>query len=58
MNHDSLLIDMVNSDGTLDTENDCEFTISKIRVITFETDYHTSVRLLWRYRLNAKDAKV
>ena len=51
---DRLIIDMIKSDGSVEIKFDFEFEISKIRVITFETDYHSSVRLLWNDEMKNK----
>lgn len=47
----SLTIDMVKSNGEVEANFDYVFDLSKIRVITFETDYHLSIQLLWKDRL-------
>jgi len=46
-----LKIDMIKSDGSVETNYDFEFDINDIRVITFETDYHLSIQLLWKDNL-------
>lgn len=51
---DILIIDMIKSDGSVETNYDYEFDLSDIRVITFETDYHLSIRLLWKDKLKNK----
>ncbi|WP_055445607.1 hypothetical protein [Lacinutrix mariniflava] len=51
---DNLIIDMIKSDGSVEKDFDSEFDISKIRVITFETDYHLSIQLLWKDKLKKK----
>lgn len=48
---DVLVIDMIKSDGSVEINYDYEFDISDIRVLTFETDYHTSIQLLWKDKL-------
>ena len=48
---DSLIIDMIMSDGSVETDYDYEFNLNDIRVITFETDYHLSIQLLWKDKL-------
>ena len=45
------IIDMILSDGTFENEYEFNFLIDKIRVITFETDYFKSIRLLMNYRI-------
>ncbi|WP_196888201.1 hypothetical protein [Aureivirga sp. CE67] len=45
-NTEKIRIDSVKSDGIIDTEFDCDFYIEDIRVITFETDYFISIKLL------------
>ena len=49
--NNSLVIDMIRVDGSVESNYDYEFDISEIRAITFETDYHTSVQLLWKDNL-------
>ena len=46
-------IDFINADGTVDLLFDYEFSLEAIRVISFESDYHQSIRLL--YSDNLKD---
>ena len=46
-----LIIDMIMSDGSVEYNYDYEYDIKKIQVITFETDYHLSIRLLWKARM-------
>lgn len=48
---DTLIIDMIRNDGSVETDYDFEFDINAIRVISFESDYHLSVRLLWKNKL-------
>lgn len=48
---DILIIDMIKSDGSVETNYYSEFDISDIRIITFETDYHLSIQLLWKDKL-------
>ena len=43
---DILIIDMIKSNGQIEFDFDFEFSLKKIRSITFETDYFESVRLL------------
>ena len=43
---DILIIDMIKANGQIETDFDFEFSLKKIRSITFETDYFESVRLL------------
>jgi hypothetical protein len=45
------IIDMVLSDGKIEKEYDYEFSLNKIRVITFETDYFESIKLLMQDEL-------
>lgn len=45
------VIDMILSDGTFENEYEFNFLIDEIRVITFETDYFESIRLLMNYRI-------
>ncbi|SDM07972.1 hypothetical protein SAMN05421823_11099 [Catalinimonas alkaloidigena] len=44
---DTLVIDMILADGTVDTDYDYEYDVDEIRAITFGSDYHLSLRLLW-----------
>ena len=44
--NDILIIDMIKSNGKIEENYDFEFSIKKIRSITFETDYFESIRLL------------
>jgi len=44
--NDILIIDMVKSNGQIEIDYDFEFSLNKIRSITFETDYFESIRLL------------
>ena len=48
---EKLIIDMINSDGSVDSNYDYEYNIQKIRIITFESDYHKSIQLLWKDKL-------
>lgn len=41
------LIDFINSDGIIDHFYDYPFKCNQVRVITFGSDYHQSIRLLW-----------
>jgi hypothetical protein len=43
----TLIIDFIDSDGKVDKDYDYEFDIAEIRSIAFQTDYFTSIRLLW-----------
>ena len=43
---DILRIDMIKSNGKIEKEYDFDFSLKKIRSITFETDYFESIRLL------------
>lgn len=43
---DAFIIDMINSKGEIDVDYDFEFSLKKIRSITFETDYFDAIRLL------------
>ena len=45
--NDTLFIDSIKLDGELETDYEYEFAINEIRVITFETDYFNSIKLLW-----------
>ncbi len=42
-----LIIDMIDSNGLVETNYDYKFEIEGIRIIAFESDYHSSIRLLW-----------
>ena len=44
--NDVLIIDMIKSNGKIEKEYDFDFSLKKIRSITFETDYFESIRLL------------
>lgn len=44
--NDILIIDMINSNGQIEEDYDYDFSLKKIRSITFETDYFESIRLL------------
>ena len=46
--HKNLIIDMIHSDGSVEENYNYEFDIDEIRVITFESDYHQSIGLLWK----------
>lgn len=48
---ETFTIDMVKIDGTVDDDFDCEFNLNAIRVITFESDYHYSMQLLYQSHL-------
>jgi len=41
-----LIIDMIKTNGQIEHNYDFEFSLNKIRSITFETDYFNSIRLL------------
>ncbi|MDJ1486344.1 hypothetical protein QNI16_38045 [Cytophagaceae bacterium YF14B1] len=43
-----LIIDMIKSKGEEEKAYEYEFEIEQIRVITFESDYFESIRLLWQ----------
>lgn len=45
---DKLVIDSIAADGTVDYGYPYHEGVGEIRVISFETDYHTSIRLLWK----------
>lgn len=47
----SLIIDMIKTNGKIEFSYDYEFAIDEIRVITFETDYFESIRLLMKNEL-------
>lgn len=47
---DDLMIDFIKADGLVEKKYDYQFNIPKIRVISFDTDYHWSIRLLWKDR--------
>lgn len=42
-----LVIDMIKANGEEEKAYDYDFELDEIRVITFETDYFDSIRLLW-----------
>lgn len=46
LENDILVIDMIKSNGKIEKEYDFDFMLSKIRAITFESDYFESIRLL------------
>lgn len=50
----ALIIDMIKTDGSVEADYDYEFELNEIRVITFETDYFNSVRLLWQDQLKTQ----
>ena len=52
--NNSLTIDMVKANGTIEREYDYKFKIDKIRTITFKTDYFESIRLLMEDELKKK----
>lgn len=43
---DILIIDMIKSNGKIEQNYDYDFSLNKIRSITFESDYFKSIRLL------------
>jgi hypothetical protein len=45
------IIDMILADGKIEKKYDYEFSMNKIRSITFETDYFESIRLLMQDEL-------
>lgn len=49
--NDYFIIDMVTADGIIEKEYEYDFSINKIRAITFESDYFNSIRLLMREEL-------
>jgi len=51
VDNNMLIIDMIKSDGTVEVEYDYEYDLNEIRAITFETDYHISIQLLWKSNL-------
>ncbi len=52
VNNNLLTIDMIKSDGAIEPDYDYEYNINEIRVITFQTDYFVSIRLLMNDKLN------
>ncbi len=44
---DDFTIDFINADGTVDPLFDYEFSLESIRIISFDSDYHQSIRLLY-----------
>lgn len=44
---DTLIIDSVFADGTVEPNYDYEFDLNEVRAITFGSDYFESMRLLW-----------
>ena len=44
---DTLVIDMIKANGEEEKAYEYDFKLDEIRVITFETDYFESMRLLW-----------
>ncbi len=46
--NDTMVIDMIKSDGSVETNYEYEFDLNEIRAISFETDYHQSICLLWK----------
>lgn len=51
----SLVINMIKSDGTIEYNYDYEFNLRKIRSITFLTDYFDSIRLLMEHEKRKKE---
>ena len=49
-NKKSFYIDSIKSDGTIDVNFDAEFFLDELRVISFESDYFNSIRLLYNFR--------
>ncbi|QHT70279.1 hypothetical protein GXP67_28325 [Rhodocytophaga rosea] len=49
-----LVIDMIKANGKEEKAYDYEFELDEIRVITFETDYFESIRLLWQDQSKSK----
>ena len=47
MNDGLLTIDFVDADGNVEVAYDYQYLVDDIRIITFETDYHTSIVLLY-----------
>ncbi len=43
---DDFMIHQILADGSIDHAYNCDFSLSKIRCITFHSDYFTSIRLL------------
>ncbi len=48
---DEFTIDFINADGTVDPLFDYEFSLEAIRIISFDSDYHQSIRLLYKDNL-------
>ncbi|MEO5776189.1 MAG: hypothetical protein ABIQ27_04745 [Flavobacterium sp.] len=46
------IIDMIKSDGKIELKYNYDFSLEKIRVITFETDYFNSIILLMNHELS------
>ena len=44
----NLTIHMIKVDGSVEKDYDDSFKLNEIRAITFETDYHLSIGLLWK----------
>jgi len=55
--NNSLTIDMIKANGTIDEKYVYKFRIDKIRTITFNTDYFKSIRLLMKDELKKKTNK-
>lgn len=49
-----LTIDMIKANGAIEPDYDYEYNMDEIRVITFLTDYFTSIGLLMKDRLSKK----
>lgn len=54
INDNSLMIDMIQSDGSVEEKYDHTFKIDEIRSITFMTDYFESICLLMKDELDKK----
>jgi hypothetical protein len=52
--NDFFIIDMITADGVIEKEYEFDFSINKIRSITFESDYFESIRLLMLEELKTK----
>lgn len=48
---------MIKSDGEIDKKYNYKFSIKKIRVLTFETDYFKSVKLMMEDKINENNKK-
>ncbi|WP_162051344.1 hypothetical protein [Pontibacter pamirensis] len=49
-----LTIDMIKADGSVEENYDFEFDVNEIRAIAFESDYFTSMKLLWEDKIKNK----